>query len=60
MGHSIYCDENVFDAMGIEACVAIDIALVKGGAEAIVESFYSVMKSQQCIDGQSNEILALR
>lgn len=58
--HSIYCDENVFDAIGIEGCVAMDIALAKGGTEAIAESFYSVMKSQQCIGGQSNEILALR
>ena len=43
--HSIYCDEKVFDAIGIEGCVAIDIALAKGGTEAIAESFYSVMKS---------------
>ena len=58
--HSIYCDEKVSDAIGIEGCVAIDIALAKGGTEAIAESFYSVMKSQQCTGGQSNEILALR
>ena len=46
--------------MGIEGCVAMDIALAKGGTETIAESFYNVMKSQQCIGGQSNEILALR
>ena len=57
--HSIYCDEKVYDAMGI-GCVATDIALAKGGTEAIAESYYSVMRSQQCIGGQSNEILALR
>ena len=57
--HSIYCDEKVFDAIGIEGCVAIDIALAKGGTEAIAESFYSVMKSQQCTGGQSNKILVL-
>ena len=58
--HSIYCDENVFDAIGIEGCVAMDNGLAKGGTEAIAGSFYSVMKSQQCIGGQSNEILALK
>ncbi len=57
---TIYCDEKVFDAMGIEGCVAMDIALAKGGTEAIAESFYSVMKSQQCIGSQSDEILSLR
>ena len=45
--------------MGI-GCVAIEIALAKGGTEAIAELFYSVMKSQQCIGGQYNEILAPR
>ena len=58
--HSIYCDERLFHAIGIEGCVAIDIALAKGGTEAVVESFYSVMKSQQCTGGQSNDTLALR
>ena len=58
--HSIYCDERLFHAIGIEGCVTINIALAKGGTEAVVESFYSVMKSQQCTGGQSNEVLALR
>ena len=38
----------------------IDIALAKGGTEAIVESFYSSMASQAMHGGQSNEALALR
>ena len=45
---SIYCDERLFHAIGIEGCITV------------VESFYSVMKSQQCTGGQSNEVLALR
>lgn len=58
--HSIYCEEEIFNAIGIEGCVTIDIALAKGGTEPVVESFYSVMKSQQSTGGQSNETLALR
>ncbi len=57
---SIYCNEEIYSAIGIESCVAIDIALAKGGTEAVVESLYSVMKSQQSTGGQSNETLALR
>ena len=38
----------------------IDIALAKGGTEAIVESYYSVMKSQKMCGGQCNATLALR
>ncbi|CAB4015439.1 Hypothetical predicted protein [Paramuricea clavata] len=57
---SIYCDEEIYSAIGIEGCVTIDIALAKGGTEAVVESFYSIMKSQQSTRGQSNETLALR
>ena len=32
----------------------------KGGTEAVVESYYSVMKSQKKFSSQSNETLALR
>ena len=49
--NSIYCDEEIYSAIGIEGCVAIDISLAKGGTEAVVESFYSVMKSQQSTGG---------
>ena len=57
---SIYCDEEIYSAIGIEGSIAIDIALAKGGTEAVVESFYSVMKSQQSIGNQTNDTLALR
>ncbi len=36
------------------------IAFAKGGPEAIVESFYSVVASQQQDGGQLNETLSLR
>ena len=57
---SIYYDERLFRAIGIEGCVSIDIALAKGGIEAVVESIYSVKKSQQFTGGQSYEVLAVR
>lgn len=57
---SIYTDETLFTSIGIEGCIAIDIALAKGGTEAVVESYYSVMKSQKKFGSQSNETLALR
>lgn len=39
----IYIDENLFIVIGIEGCVVIDIVLVKGGIEVVVELYYSVM-----------------
>lgn len=57
---SIYTHEHLFNATGIEGCVTIDIALAKGGTEAMVESYYSVMISQKMSGGQQNETLALR
>ena len=35
---SICADEDVFNLLGKELCVVIDIALTKGGPEAVVES----------------------
>ena len=57
---SVYTDEALYNAVGVEGCVAIDIALAKGGTEAVVESYYSVMTSQQKSGNQLNETLALR
>ena len=57
---SIYTDEDVFNMLGKELCLIINIALAKGGPEAVVESYYSVVKSQQQPGGQSNQNLSLR
>ena len=46
--------------LGPEMCTAIDVALVKGGTEAVVESFYSVMKTQQTGFHMLNETLTNR
>lgn len=57
---SVFTDETLYNAIGLEACACLDIALAKGGTEAIVESYYSVMKSQTMSGGQHNDTLGLR
>ena len=57
---SFYVDEFLFNEVGIEMSIAIDIALALGNTESIVESLYSVMKSQCMEGGQDNSTLALR
>ena len=46
-----------YTAAGQELCTCIDVALAKGGCEAVVESFYSVMGSQQTGPNMANETL---
>ena len=58
--NSMYTNSEVYNLIGKEMCIVTDIALAKGGTEAIVESFYSSMASQAMQGGQSNEALALR
>ena len=41
-------------------CILIDIALSKGGPEAIAESFYATMRAQQQVGGQYNDTLITR
>lgn len=57
---SFYVDEVVSKMIGVEMSIAIDIALALGSTESIIESLYSVMKSQSMEGGQSNSTLALR
>ena len=44
----------------MEACICADIALAKGGKEAVEDSYYSVMASNKMRSGQANETLVLR
>nr|XP_039253066.1 uncharacterized protein LOC120330255 [Styela clava] len=57
---SLYCNDLLYSAIGSEFCIAMDIGINLGGSEAVVESFYSVMKTHQQSGGQSNETLARR
>ena len=52
--------QQIYEAVGKEMCTAIDIALAKGGTEAVVESYYSVMKKQSTGSHMSNDTLDLR
>jgi hypothetical protein len=60
MNRSLYVDEFVMKMIGVEMSISIDIALSLGTTESIVESLYSVMKSQSMEGGQNNDTLALR
>lgn len=57
---SFYVDELLSEMIGVEISIAIDIGLALGSSESIVESLYSVMKSQSMEGGQDNKTLALR
>ena len=41
---SFYCSEKVYSIAKLESCILMDIALAKGGPEAIAESFYASMR----------------
>eukprot|EP00112_Aurelia_sp_Birch-Aquarium-sp1_P025226 Seg8290.1 transcript_id=Seg8290.1/GoldUCD/mRNA.D3Y31 product="hypothetical protein" protein_id=Seg8290.1/GoldUCD/D3Y31 len=70
MFHVVICEESIikqmytnaelYDKLGIEMCICIDISLAKGGTESVVESFYTSMKAQTMYGGQNNYILAMR
>ena len=56
----IYRNDTIYSLIGPEGCVAVDISLGKGGTEAVVESVYSAMGSQNQLGPISNETLTLR
>ena len=57
---SFYVDEEIYSQAGQEFCIALDVALAMGGCEAVVESYYSLMKAQTKPGGQLNETLVER
>lgn len=56
----VYVNPRLFEALGKEACLVLDVALSMGGSEAIAETYYSVMNTQRFDGGQSNETLEMR
>ena len=48
---TFYTDEAIYNMAGREVC----LALAMSGSEAVVESYYSVMKSQKMEGGQLND-----
>lgn len=57
---SMYTDSILSEAIGCQYMIAFDIALAKGGPEAIVESYYSCMDAQKMKGGQTTDSLSTR
>ena len=57
---SFYENETIHSKAGINSCIIIDVALAKGGPEAIAENFYAAMRYQQQNGGQENDTLVTR
>lgn len=56
----MYTDPNLYEKLGKSFCFSYDVALAKSGSEAVVESLYSVMKTQFMGGMQSNQTLVQR
>ena len=56
----LYHYPTMCEALGREFCIIFDIFYAKAGTEAIAESFYRVMGTQEQDDGQSQEVLTMR
>ena len=56
----LYCNADIFNCLGQDACIVLDVALACSGCEAIVEGFYSVIKAHAKSGGQSNKVLVER
>ena len=56
----IHSNREFYSRLGSSFCIICAVGLAKGGSEAIVESTYSVMKSQQHYGSLSNGVLVAR
>ena len=57
--HTFYTREGIYDTVTQEFYISLDVSLAMRGSKDVVESYCSVMKSQQFDGGQSTETLAL-
>ena len=57
---SLYVDATFYNAVGTEFCLVFDVFYAKTGTEAVAESFYRVMNTQEQYGGQKLENLAIR
>ena len=57
---SLYTNEAFYNRVRTTFCLAYDIALAKGCSEAVVESLYSVMKTQNQCGRITNDVLVNR
>ena len=57
---AFYVNSCIYEALGPEICIVLDVALAAGGCEAVVEGFYSLVKAHKKAGGQGNEMLVKR
>ena len=57
---SFYNNQIVFESLGKELCISLDVALAGSGCEAVVEGFYSVVAAHKKNGGQGNTVLIER
>ena len=55
----LYTNDGIYCMAGKEFCIALDVALTMSGSEAVIESYYFVMKTQK-IGGQFYDKLVER
>ena len=49
---SFYNNKSIYESLGKEMCIALDVALASSGCEAIVEGFYSLVAAHKKSGGQ--------
>ena len=57
---ALYTDTDFYTSVGQEFCIVFDVMYAKTGTEAVVESFYGVVRSQEMYGGQSIKVLGDR
>jgi hypothetical protein len=57
---ALYTDTDFYTSIGQEFCIIFDVMYAKTGTEAVVESFYGVVRSQEMDGGQSIKVLGDR
>ena len=57
---ALYTDPQFYSSVGQEFCIIFDVLYAKTGTEAVVESFYGVVRNQEMDGGQSIKVLGQR
>ena len=57
---SFYNEKVIYECLGKEMCISLDVALAASGCEAIVEGFYSLVTAHKKSGDRSNDILIQR
>lgn len=60
IGKVLYRNADIFNCLGEDVCIVLDVALASSGCKAIVEGFYCVIKVHAKSGGQLNKVLMER